>query len=707
MYNIHDYILETKKGFLIMTVDHVMQRIKGSKEFDLLPSKHRSINKIEEEPFYISTQLIDININLNSRFILISAPGATGKSVLAKHIAFQRKAIYWNLADINIGDGTFQGTLYKALGVTNISAYAQALQNGETTLVIDAFDEAELISGRKRIETFIKEANDFLENAIVPSIILLSRTETAQNIAIQFKTNNIPYSHYEIGFFSETQAKDFVIKIVEKRRDITPAVHESINQYFEKISQSFQDKSAREHFLGYAPVLEAISAHIAEIENTSKLLNDLQEDNSEVALVGQIMNNLLEREQEKLINSFKNKLGEEAKKINNWETIYGSEEQMVRLLNYILFDEIAYNDYSLVNIPTDFIDDYIHAIQSFLPQHPFIQKTNQDISETVLDFTGPAFRDYSLASIMLNVNFEESAELYYQRENSTTRFPSQLFWEHYIKKSDNKIQSQHFSYVMEAFRAKTSIGQQTHLDLIQDNDESYATFRIINGKNTISTTTLDVIKEKDFCFDNINNCSIYIQDDILIGQNDNANITDSTIFCNKLIINAKHLSLCSFSPCDTIICCSGGMEATNNSSINVTCSGDGEFHLDVPNIFNFPKLVKYKESLSTTEKLDIYSFVHNLRRIFSNFRTHKKDMPARDAEKIDFVIIGDNEIRQNIFKFLIEKNIIFREEHLYKINLNNMSDYDISWGALVSTDTQQLQKTYISFLEWSDTNIPN
>lgn len=36
-----------------------------------------------------------------------------------------------------------------------------------------------------------------------------------------------------------------------------------------------------------------------------------------------------------------------------------------------------------------------------------------------------------------------------------------------------------------------------------------------------------------------------------------------------------------------------------------------------------------------------------------------------------------------------------------------MSDYDISWGALVSTDTQQLQKTYISFLEWSDTNIPN
>ena len=75
-------------------------------------------------------------------------------------------------------------------------------------------------------------------------------------------------------------------------------------------------------------------------------------------------------------------------------------------------------------------------------------------------------------------------------------------------------------------------------------------------------------------------------------------------------------------------------------------------------------------------------------------------MPARDAEKIDFVVIAGIKSKQDIFQYLIEKKIIFRSAHLYKIDLNNMSKYGISWGALISSNVTQLQKVYDDFCAW-------
>ena len=318
MYNIHNYLTE-KRNVCAMTLDGVLTTIHGDDPVQLLASAHQSLSIIEEEPFYIGTQFKRIEQKLNYRFILVSAPGATGKN-----------ALYWNLADISIGDGTFQGTLYRALGASRISEYAQKLQSGSATLVIDAFDEAEIISGRKSVETFIIEANEFLEDAIAPSIILLSRTETAQNIASLFKNNGIPYAHYEIDYFADTQAKEFVRKTAEKRKKtITPAVEECIQQYFTQIGTAIQDAETRKRFLGYAPVLEAIAAHIVEIPNTSKLLSALRDNTGDATLIRTIMDNLLDREHQKFIEAFQKQIKNESDKISDWNSIYSKEEQLI------------------------------------------------------------------------------------------------------------------------------------------------------------------------------------------------------------------------------------------------------------------------------------------------------------------------------------------------------------------------------------------
>lgn len=700
MYNIHNYFLE-ERGSIDMTLDGILESIKGTDPVELLPQAHKSISKIAEEPFYVGTAFKQFTRNLNSRFVLVSAPGATGKSAFGKYVAYIRRGLYWNLAEISLGDGSFQGTLYKALGATKISDYAQKLQSGKTTLVIDAFDEAEIISGRKNVETFLTEANEFLEGSTESSIVLLSRTETAQSISTFFKDNKIPHTHYEIDFFPEMNAKEFVIKTAGRRKEVTPAVKQCVDEYFSRIRNIVQDPDVINKFIGYAPVLEAIATHITETNNTARILSELHEGNNEVRLIDRIMDNLLERENIKFTSAFRERLKEDADKITDWDAIYSKKEQLIRLLNYILMGEINVSDYPIDGLPDYIFEEYSETIQLFLPQHPFIQNSFSDMSKSVLDFAGPAFRDYCLAHLMLQGgDSEASAELYYQRESTTARFPSQLFWDHYIDLNEHQIDSKHFVYLMEAYKSKTTVGYATFLDLAQDEEGTHATFRIVSDKAIHDEIDLDVqVSDGQFVFDNLRNTAIDVEGTVIIGASDNAYIIDSSLCCNRLIINSKALSISAYAPCTTTIICTESMEA-KVPALNTSVNGDGDVCVDIPNIYDFPRLIKFKKDLTTSEDLDEYLFVHHLRRIFSCFRTHKKDMPARDAEKIEYVIVADNPIKRNIFDFLRENSIIFREAYLYKINLEKMSEFGISWGALISTNIKQLENVYRHFIDW-------
>ena len=701
IYNINKYIQERKKEYIV-DYSSVMQNLKGNKPVSILPSSHKSIKLIKERPFYVGTSFKQIGLNKDARFALISAPGATGKSAFGKHLAYSRNAIYWNLAELSIGDGTFQGTLYRALGAQNISTYAKQLHDGESMLVIDAFDEAEIISGRKNVETFISEANEFIEGAVFPTIVLLSRTETAQNIATFLRSNKIPYVHYEIDFFPETPAKAFVEAVIQKKRSITPAVKDCISQYFIQIQRLIKDQEVLKGFLGYAPVLEAIAAHISEISNTARLLRDLNDNADEVSIIGRIMENLLEREQEKFVAAFKERLGEDANRIPDWNLIYSREEQLIRVLNYILLGEITYDDFSMDDFPEYYSEEYIETIRRFLPQHPFIQNTfTQSEDRTEIDYAGPAFRDYSLAHIMLNKEQEASAELYYQRESATAHFPSQLFWNHYIELSNNSLKSNHLSYLFEAFKAKTRVGCQTFLEVSQNEIGTTARFLIAKGNETIDISDYEVeVINGTFSFDALSNAAINVEGAVCIGQSEVTSISDSSIICDEIFIRSKKLSINAFSPNTTIIYTRKPIKTQSNPTV-ISTNTDGDIQIDIPNIYDYPKLIKYKKAFESENEDDIICFIYNLRKKFSCFRTHKKDMPARDAEKIDFVIVGDNEIRKKLFSFLCEKGIIFRSAHLYKVNLDEMSQMGISWGALMATNTVQLNHAYQAFSTWN------
>jgi len=97
--------------------------------------------EIDESPFFIEPTFDGIvKGNNKSPFVVVTAPGATGKSALSKYICKLKKAFYWNLSKAVIGDNYFIGTVSKAFGPDYLSKALSDLDRGKLGFVIDAFD---------------------------------------------------------------------------------------------------------------------------------------------------------------------------------------------------------------------------------------------------------------------------------------------------------------------------------------------------------------------------------------------------------------------------------------------------------------------------------------------------------------------------------------------------------------------------------------
>ena len=195
-----------------MTIDGILADYKPCKKYALNSTVSTYMEYVENKPFYISSSFSNVKTDskistLNPKFVLFSAPGATGKSSLAKYIANKYGAIYWNLAKIKLGTNSFAGSILSAVGASNYSSFISDLSSASIFLAIDAFDEAEIISGRKMLSAFISDINTSLDACKTPSVFLFARTETAQFIASFCADHSIPLAHYEIGFSLKRQQR--------------------------------------------------------------------------------------------------------------------------------------------------------------------------------------------------------------------------------------------------------------------------------------------------------------------------------------------------------------------------------------------------------------------------------------------------------------------------------------------------------------------
>lgn len=318
--------------------------------------------------------------DLSQSVWLIAAPGAVGKSTLAKEICVATNAVYLDLAAATTVAGNYLvGGLVKA-------GLWSAWQAGQSTLLVDALDEARLRVTQSSFEDFLADVANVAGTRSIP-IVLLGRVGIVEEAwAILNDKSGLNPPIFDIELFQPERAKTFVQAAIRRLavavdstsgNRIYPHLEGSLSAHplvYEKAATSLVDHLTAEtsadgrQFAGYAPVLEAVATVIASESNPGKI-GDAIESIFKGQVLGRVTSEVMIRESGKLSNQLAATVP-----VVSSTGLYEAQEQLARLASLVLG---AGSPELPEGLPQQAVAAYEDAVQSLLPQHPFLDSNTQ------------------------------------------------------------------------------------------------------------------------------------------------------------------------------------------------------------------------------------------------------------------------------------------------------------------------------------------
>lgn len=697
-------------GGYLMTLDSILSKIDKKENKFKLNSEYSTIRYISGQEYvqdvysYVEPEFTDSEsklLNTSPRFILFSAPGATGKTALAKYICYTKNGIYWDLPNNKIAEYSFQGAISEAVGFSNISDFIKSIVDGKNFFVIDAFDEAEAGSGRSGIEFFLRDLNAVTNESNNTCAILLARTESAIFIKEYFQKNNISCKHYEVGYFAEYNSKTYIENKLKKLNiEISSVVKTCIEEQFHEIHRIFPNAGAKE-FLGYAPVLDALAAAYSKERNTAILLKNTASGENNCSLIVKILDDLLSREQEKFIKALKNKFSKVKIDIK-FEELYKRDEQLCRIVGMMLFnDATIFGDISS-EIPMEYRDEYLEAVNIQLPQHPFIM-AKEVTGNIKYEFTGPAFHDYVIAYGLVKEDISEFVSEFLA--DNYKYCPSQMLIEFYEMFSNKKIEGKYIPLMYNSFKAHSHLGDHASLNISGEEGECYVEFNLVRDNDVIVSAGFELTNLEEGVFvGQLSDCYIDITGKVYVGNaTGEARINNSVIICEELFWSSEQILIEAYSPGECILS-ADKFNVLSNIVPRFEIKTDKKENLKIyaRNLGNYYKLLGYKdEHILDSVDSRFETFAYIVRRIFSCLRSHSKDTPARKMDFIDNRIVGASEGKKRILQFLLNEKILYTDDQdwLYKLNTDKLSEFSIMWNDVKNGDFSSLQELYNKYIE--------
>ncbi len=701
-------IQNEEKENTVMTLDSAIEKIRSGQPVTLLEGCPVSVSTPEEEQFYVKPAVNEQFATESCKLILFSAPGATGKSALASYIARTKHALLWDLAKERIANHSLSGMLVEALGIKSFSQFTEGLVNGKAVLIIDALDEADMISGRVAVETLLSDIKNIVKDAQSPTVILCARTETAHMVRSFYEDpeHELPIAQFEISFFEEREAIDFIERKIADRLErknkektakgkhhtVTEATRNCIKALFDLIRRTAGDPEQTDSFIGYAPVLEALSIFFETSENTMALLKRFERAQDSTEIFVQVMDYILEREHDKAVNGFQTRCKKEFPEFQDWDKVYTIDEQIVRLAYHLVLQSTEYSNYP-VSLPEELSVEYAKGMESFLRDHPFVH-TFEQRGELYVDFTGPAFRDYILAKLMRLDGYDMFAKEYFSTHNWSSHFPSQLFFDFYAHFLKGTLSGSHFPYVYEAFKSKEIGKTVSSVDIEQvENEEGesiiYLTFSQGTPKRG-TTSTMEFAMDPGAELLHISQLSNgYIDIDkpiVLDAAGEDVIICNSSIKCRQLMIRTPNITLSATDGANMLIVCTEAIDTTKSpaAKFDIRTLG-GTLQISVPDIEKWFKLRTYSYDFADESNVDFIKFENAVWSILKYFRKHGKDTPGRHREFIKNIIVGNSGLKQSAYCFLEDRKIIYQDHKdlsQIKLSVKHLGKFGINWGDL-------------------------
>lgn len=664
-------------------ISDLISQIWDSKNFEI--SEQDAVSKINEEIQYITPKLKTIHKNESGSIIIVSAPGAVGKTTFAKYFSKIKKGYYWDLSKIKLGDNSFIGTVAKVHGSSNLTNFLDAIGKGEVCLFLDAFDEAEIRSGLDGIEKFVEEVYNYSKSSIRPNIVFFSRSETAEYLHLKLMevSDCEDFSVYEIEYFDQSSALHFIKKEIEKKQDNSPNIHpipfeKAVNAIFNSISKGmneitdpWNDPNTRS-FIGYAPVLQTIGNFLqgqnyGEVENNFSSQDTIE---SGIKVISNFIEQLLVREQLKLISPLKNELSEIEPLWSNWDLLFSSDEQIKIILHYVIYREVKV--FPSIEVPKWLEQNYKDSVQNFLPNHPFLKSRN---------YSSPAFRDYSLAKLLFTNEFTNISKSYISSGDFAL---TQLFTYFYSISHDSICLGEHVGFLYESASAKKKLADGILFTYIEKGSFNNYTIEIVDSEGD---------KSANFCFEcllddenplvferRLVNAEINIDSVIIFGKPESSiEFADVNVKAKKIIFKANE---CFFNCYDDSTILQAENVVEDSGILEVKKVGDQSLEVNWPNSQVFPWSEYHNDIYTDIETDPEYQVkIYALQRILSPFRKHKRKEFAKHSDYIENVIVGSSTIRKSILQLLLNKEVLKKENSLnqFIVNEEKLSEIGITW----------------------------
>lgn len=641
----------------------------------------------------------------DAQIVLISAPGATGKSAMTKFLSNSLNIPIFDLGKHEpVGSYSFLGMLYKTLETADMVSMLSGLSDGRRSIIVDALDEGNTKTGQGAFDSFLNDLAEIAFKSNGLPFVIFGRSSVLEYTALYLEEQHVKTVLLQIEPFTIKQANEFIDKQMEEKavnrfeesyKALKEYIIDAINGFFK--NESDIKKHLFERFIGYAPVLLSIVELFKENKDYHSLLLNLQNSKAKhIDLIIRILEMILEREKSKLETPLKELLKGRSKEFCDdvYLKAYSIEEQCVRLLKK------KNKKAHLANLTQDpdFNQRYNEIADNWVKEHPFIDTEGR--------FVNIVFESYVIVRLAYTKDWEDALEYLKQGQGS-----SYLFFELFktIKNTESDTDYRMIPYLMESFQST---------DRTDNKGEIEITASDIKEKPEGTLCEVAFYRKKDSRDDTILSLQIHVPDKQKLEMPSLiSNITiDAPIHLefstprieisapvsldvNSIDIHSKEIILRGTSNNESIVMeCQRWKAQTPKGSIqDITQMGNCRAKIVTNDVLYFP-FIEYHEDVQTVfnDDNDLYEKYQKLRKILIQFRANSKGILAKYKDKIDNRI-GCHPTGKKVLRALLSNKIIDMNENMYFLNMERFEQIlGLNFSQLRS---YELNDATISFLQ--------
>lgn len=623
----------------------------------------------KEAPLTLSDNFGAETDPVHSPLLLVSAPGAVGKSTLARQIASLTGATYIDLAKAEpVGGNTLSGGLAK-------SDLYNDWQAGTAAVLIDGLDEARLKVTQEAFEAFLSDIAEVSAGREMPTV-LFGRTGAVQD-AWLLLSSKLPVSVFEIGYYRPEQAVDFAYSLLTSTLPDDPHLstrHKALQLLLELLRKDTEGDGDR--FAGYAPVLQAIADHVSQEKNPANLISKIENGVSTVTL-NTVVKAILEREQRKL----------ESIAIEDQELLdilYNPTEQLQRLAARV------YNQPPppLPAMSPNDRQTYSNALETWLPEHPFIDG-NVDAASTVFEaaVAATALRNPATAEPALNKELS--------RGIAANPFLSEFYL---ASMREGILRPEHIGIVYASLRSRLSLGDSASLQIEgggEDDEEEEENALASKVEITITRPDKDNPKFFEFTSEQVGSIKLgsHIEDvEInaplskveISGRGESIILAPVNIQCDKIIFSTERIIVESNQDtCDGYIHIESNTADTENIVSVPIVNGNAKLSVTWSGSDAYP-WTGFSTAPTVVGNKDIDEALRRFRKFIIAFRSHSKGSLKRLRAKIEHARMTKGTGRA-VLNHLIDTGIVTVDGRMYTLHPEKLAaETDTSYGMCVS-----------------------